>query len=373
MKEKMRRVTIYIIAIAVFFLIFFLAISAPLVVNDSDFSIYNPGWNGCSDLAVKTREMGSFTPNIELAEGKRTEVTQKELTEYDAEPEKTGIMIIGPRQEFSGESKDFVHDFLQDGGKVVLADDRGSGNSLLEGLDTNSSFRTSPLLDLSFEKKPKFGVAYNTTEHHITDNISHVMLNAPTAIDKDENATTLLTSSRASWLDENENKMKDDDESFKQYPLITAESYGEGELILVSDPSIFINSMLNKMDNRALSVNILDYLSRGRSNLIFDESHREMSFVNRMIYTGAVPNLIAAVLLLFFGIGVGVYHTWTESGDTILKKLKQFLFYLIGEEKEEEPIAKVLNNHPDWDKDKLEMINDRFIKVDKGDEEFGGS
>ncbi|MBS3816692.1 MAG: DUF4350 domain-containing protein [Candidatus Thermoplasmatota archaeon] len=373
MKEVMYRVTAYVIAIAVFFLIFFLAVSAPLVVNDSDFSIYNPGWNGCSDLAVRTREMGSFTSNIELAEGKRTEVTQKELTEYDVEPEKTGMMIIGPRQEFSGESKGFVHDFLRDGGKVVLADDLGSGNSLLDGLDTNSSFHSSPLLDLSFEKKPKFGVAYNTTEHHITDNVSQVMLNEPTAIDKDENATTLLTSSRASWLDKNENRMKDDDESFKQYPLITVESYGEGELILVSDPSIFINSMLDKKDNGPLSVNILDYLSQGRSNLIFDESHREMSFVNTIIYTGEVSNQVAGVLLLFFGIGIGVYHTWTESGDTILKKLKQFLFYFIGEEEGDEPIAKVLNNHPDWDKDKLEMINDRFVKVDKGDEEFGGS
>ncbi len=368
MKEKMTKFTIYIIAIAIFFLILFLAISAPIVINESEFSIYNPGWNGCSDLAVKTREMGSFTPNIEVAEGKRTEVTQKDLTEYDVEPEKTGMIIIGPRQEFSGETRDYVHDFLRDGGKLVLADDFGSGNSLLNGLETNSSFRSSPLLDLSYEKKPKFGVAYNTTEHRINDNVSQVMLNSPTAIDKDENATTLLRSSKASWLDENENGVKDDEESYKEYPLITMESYGDGELILVSDPSIFINSMLDKKDNRELSVNLLDYLSQGRSDLIFDESHREMSFVNRMIYTGRGSNQVTAVLLLIFGLGVGGYHAWSESRNIILNKIKKLLSFFIGEEKEEEPIAKVLNNHPDWDKDKLEMINERFIK---GDEKFG--
>jgi len=367
LKEKMNKITIYIVAIGIFFLILFLTLSAPIVVTDSDFSIYNTGWNGCSELAVKTHETGSFTPNIELAEGKRTEVTQKELTEYDVVPENTGMMIIGPRQEFSDESVEFVDEFLQNGGKLMLADDFGSGNSLLDGLDTDSSFDTAPLLDLSFEKKPKFGVAYNVTEHPVTDNVSQVMLNAPTAIDKEENATTILTSSKASWLDENENNMKDEDEPFKEYPLITVEGYGEGELILVSDPSIFINSMLDKRDNRALSANILEYLSRGRTDLIFDESHREMSFINRIIYTGEVPNRIVGSLLLIFGLTIGIYQTWTESKQSVINKVKNILSRFLEEEEDEEPITKVLNNHPDWDKDKVKMINDRFIKVDKRD------
>ncbi|MBS3781785.1 MAG: DUF4350 domain-containing protein [Candidatus Thermoplasmatota archaeon] len=369
----MNRITIYIIVIAIVFLIIFLSVSAPLVVNESDFSIYNPGWDGCSNLAVRARDMGAFTPNIELAEGKRTEVTQRELNEYDVEPNKTSIMIIGPREDFSGESVDFIHEFLDNGGRLVLADDFGSGNSLLSGLDTDSSFHSSPLLDLSFEKKPEFGVAYNISEHQLTQdesnqNVDQIMLNSPTAIDKKENATTIVASSKASWLDENENRMKDKDEPFKEYPLITIEDYGEGELILVSDPSIFINSMQNRKDNKVLSENLLDYLSQGRSDIIFDESHREMSFVFRMMYTGDFPTLVIATVFLLIGLGTGIFFMFSDFKAVIFEKINVVLSVLMSEEKKEEPVGKVLNNHPDWDKDKLKMINERFINVDKGED-----
>jgi len=369
MKEKMNRITIYIIVISIFFLILFLSISAPKVVNESDFSIYNPRWNGCSDLAVKTREMGDFTANIELreAEGRQTEITQRELTEYDVTPNKTSMMIIGPREEFSDESIQFVDQFLQNGGKLVLADDFGSGNTLLDGLDTTSSFHSSPLLDLSFEKKPEFGVAYNMSEHKVTEEVEQVRLNHPTAIDKEENATTLMTSSKASWLDENENRMKDEDGPFQEYPLMTIEDYGYGELILVSDPSIFINSMQERKDNRVFSENLLGYLSEGRSDIIFDESHREMSFIFRTIYAGDFPSIFFGALLLLAGLGIGIYFGFSETKGILFEKINKIIFYLSGEEKKEDPVGKVLNNHPDWDKDKLEMINERFIDVERGD------
>lgn len=368
MNSTANRVTIYIITIAIFFLILFLSISAPIVVNESEYSIYNTGWNGCSDLAVKTREMGSFTPNIELVEGKKTEVTQKELSEYEVKPENTGLMILGPRQEFSEESIAYVDSFLKDGGLVVLSDDFGSGNDLLNGLDTNSSFYSSPLLDLAFEKKPELGVSYNITEHNMTENVSHVMLNSPTAVSKDPNATTIMSSSEASWLDGNENRIKDEDESFERYPLITTENYGEGELVLVSDPDIFINSMQKKKDNSVLSENMLEYLSEGRSNIIFDESHREMSFLYGVIYTGNISNRIIGTLVLLVGLGIGIHSTISKGDEDLFEKIRKMISYFIGgEEREKGKVGKVLNNHPDWDKDKLKMINERFIEGEKGD------
>lgn len=356
---------IYIIVVAVFFLILFLSIFAPIVVSESDFSIYNPGWNGCSNMAVKTREMGRFTPNIELREDTQTEITQRELLEYEIEPDDAGLMIIGPEEEFSDPSIEFVDDFLQNGGKLVLADDFGSGNTLLEGLDTNSSFHSSPLLDLAFEKKLDFGVAYDFEEHRLTRGVSQVMLNSPTAIEKDANATTVMKSSEASWLDENENGIKDEDELFEQYPLITTEDYGDGELVLVSDPSIFINSMQEMKDNRILSENTLVYLSQGTSEIIFDESHREVGFIYKLIYTGDLPQLVIAALLITTGLGIGVYFGFSETKDTLFEKTRSLWSHFIAEEAEEEPdIGKVLNNHPDWDEDKLKMIKERLIKGD---------
>ncbi len=367
MRDVMNKVTIYIIVVSIFFLLLFLSVSAPLIVNESDFSIYNPGWNGCSDLAVKSREMGSFTRNIELAEEKRTEVTQKELNEYDIKPNRTGMMIIGPREEFTTEDVDFIDSFLKKGGKLVLADDFGSGNDLLKDLDTNSSFYSHPLLDFSFKESPELGVAYNTEDHDLTDNVSQVMLNKATAIDKDEEANTILNSSKAAWLDENENGVKDENEDFEERPLITAEEYGDGELILVSDPSIFINSMQDRKDNGKLTDNILEYLSRGRSAIIFDESHREMSFIYSMVYRGNVSRKVITYLLALSAGGILIMSSRSEILKILTGILKKGLAFLRGEEKEEDEIAKVLNNHPEWDKDKLKMINERIVKAREGD------
>ncbi len=367
MRDVMNKVTIYIIVMTIFFLLIFLSVSAPLVMNQNDFSIYNSGWDGCSDLAIKTREMGSFTPNIKLAQGKRTEVTQRELTEYDINPNRTGMMIIGPREDFSQKSVDFVDTFLKRGGKLVLADDFGSGNDLLKGLETNSSFYSSPLLDFSFEKGPELGVAYNIKDHELTRNVSQVMLNKPTAIKRDEEAKVIMNSSRASWLDKNGNAVKDEDEEFKKRPLMTVEKYGKGELILVSDPSIFINSMLDKKDNKAMANNVLSYLSQGRSRIIFDESHRKMGFIYKMVYTGNLSRqMISFVMAAATGL-ILLSYLKSEIVDVLSSIMVKATAFLFEEEEGEETIAKVLNNHSEWDKDKLEMIHDRILKAQKGD------
>ncbi|MFP3871840.1 MAG: DUF4350 domain-containing protein [Candidatus Natronoplasma sp.] len=367
---NMKKITIYIVVMSIFALILFLSVSAPLLMNDADFSIYNPGWNGCSDMAVRTEELGKFTPNIELSEGKSTDVTQRELTEYDVEADETSMLIIGPRQEFTESEKRYIDEFLEEGGRLLLADNFGSGNSLLEGLDTNSSFHSAPLLDLAFDKDPHFGVAYDVREHEMTRNISHVMLNNPTAIDKGEEAVSLLNSSRGSWLDEGEST-SEEDRDHKQYPLITVEDYGKGELILISDPSIFINSMRDKMDNDILRRNLLNFLSEGRENIIFDESKREMDFVYRVIYRGEYPERTTSAVIVLAVTGVSLFVLFPESKSVVVDRGMKLLHPILRKEEEEkDPLTKVLNNHPDWDKNKLQMIDERFIKSDDGDGEI---
>ncbi len=372
MKENMKKITLYIVVFAVFALIVFLSLSAPLLVSDADFSIYNTGWNGTSELAVRTEQRGSFTPNIELAGEGSTEVTQRELTEYDVDPNQTSIMIIGPEQDFTEEEKEYVDNFLEQGGRLVLADNFGSANTLLEGLDTNSSFHSEPLLDMAFDKEPHFGIAYDVKEHDLTENVSHILLNNPTAVNKGEEAVSLLNSSRASWLDEGQTEEPEDMDrkDYDQYPLVTVEEYGEGELVLISDPSIFINHMNDRMDNDVFIENMLDYLSEDRENIIFDESKRDMDIVYSIIYTGNYPGRTTSAIIIFVLMSMSVFLIFPESKDIILRKFEELLkLFLKDEEEEKDPLTKVLNNHPEWDKKKLQMINDRFIKFEKGDGE----
>ncbi|MFW5927859.1 MAG: DUF4350 domain-containing protein, partial [Thermoplasmatota archaeon] len=250
--------------------------------------------------------------------------------------------------------------FMKKGGIVVLSDDFGSGNSLLNGLNTSSRFIGDPVLDLSFEKKPDFGVAYNVRDSDITQNVSYVLLNKPTGIVPDRNATSYMNSSEASWIDKNNNGMNDPGEERRHIPLLTMEEYGDGKLILVSDPSIFINSMREELDNRILTNNILDNASSGRNNIVFDESHREVNLVQGMIYRGQYPSETITFLILVIGLGVSLSIIVPDFKNIIFKGIMYVLSIFVPNEEDNDLVDELLEENPEWDRDKLEMIYDKF-------------
>ncbi len=365
MNGKMKAATIYIAAGAVVLLIIFLSVSAPIVSTSAEFSVYNPGWDGCSSLARETYQRGTFTKNLELSNGKEMKVSQKELTSYDIKPITSSIVILGPGESFTSTEIQYIDDFLSSGGKVVVADDFKKGNSLLSGLNTSSRFVGEPLYDLSFSKRPEYSVAYNSREHPITENVSLIQLNRATGISPDKNATSLVNTSSVAWLDSNGNEKYDAGERRGNISLISVEEYGKGELLLVSDPSIFINSMQDELDNEKLTDNILGYISKGRSNIVFDESHREMSIIYQVVYTGRYPSEIVTSLVLLIGMTTALFlavPAFKERLTSEVTRLPYILKKFLSDEEKEDLVSRVLKKHPEWNEDKLEMIHDRFIK-----------
>ena len=358
--EFLKKVTLYIIIVSIVLLILFFSLSAPVLTTNADFSVYNPGWNGCSDLAVKTNQMGKFTPNLELENGESMQVTQKELTQYSLSANDSSLVILGPKQRFTNSEAEYVHDFMKDGGIVVLSDDFGQANTLLNKLNTSSRFIGKPVLDLSFEKKPDFGVAFNVRDSEITQNVSYVLLNKPTGIVPDRNSTSYMNTSEASWVDRNNNGLHDPGESRRHIPLLTMEDYGEGKLVLVSDPSIFINSMRSELDNRILTNNILNYTSEGRDNVVFDESHREVNLLQGIVYRGEYPSKTITFLILIIGLGVSLFILVPGFKNIILSLIMYVLSIFGPKEEEKGLIDSLIEEHPEWDRDKLEMIYRKF-------------
>ena len=159
MDPAIKRLYYFLILLGVCALLFILAFATPVVVNSSDFSIYNPGWNGCSDIAIKTYRMGRLQPTFYFEENEMT-LAQKSFAEYDLDAESSTILIIGPKTSFSSYEIRYVRGFLKNGGVVLLADDFGTGNSLLEGINATSRFSGDLLLDFSFQ------YYYQDTHYH---------------------------------------------------------------------------------------------------------------------------------------------------------------------------------------------------------------
>jgi len=341
-------------------LLFLLAVSTPVFYNNVDFSIYNPGWNGCSDIAVQTYEEGKLQPTYFVKQSELT-IGQKSFSDFDLNSEKSSILIIGPQSSFSDEEAEFIINFLNDGGILFLADDFGSGNDLLSKINSSSRFTNDLLLDLSFEKKASFVTVFDFINHShpLNDNVSHILLNYPSSIQLGDNSLVLAMSTDMSWLDINENGKEDSIETKGPFPILVVELYGDGQIILFSGPSVLINSMKNQLDNEQFRNNLLDYIYAGRSNVLIDESHREDSSPFNMAYIFPasigwdLKIAILALLVCLFVLG------FTSIPRYIWKKLKE-LVLLPKKELEEGSnkhlVDEVLLKHPDWSKKKLEEI-----------------
>ncbi len=337
------------------------ALMVPVLTTNTDFSIYNTNWNGCSKLTVRTYKIGELLPSISV---KNTDtdilVVHNSFVNYDLKSNRSSMLIIGPSLTFSDEEANYIQHFLSDGGKVLLADDFGTGNDLLRKINSTSRFSSSLLIDLAYEKKPQYGVVFDFQEHTITANVSRILLNYATSLLAGRNATVLARSSTGSWLDSNMNGKMDDQEKKGPLPVLAIERYGDGELILLSDPSVLINLMYKYLDNSILNDNLLGYLGGGREVILIDESHRDaMTFI---FFAVAATSTLQKIGILFL-LAVTLFVVGTKFPKQIIIRTRNRMRSYLGRLKRKKPILSsdetvntVMSRHPSWDRSILTKI-----------------
>ena len=370
MRSKLRKgyAAIAVMAIAVALLI--VSMTAPVVSSSADFSIFNSGWNGTSDLAVLTYRLGKFVPSFTVqSSGTDITIEQLALTSAELDPATSALVIIGPTKTFTASEGTLVGDFVRAGGKLLLADDFGTGNSLLVKMGATSRFSGDLVMDLAYEKQPEFSVMFDLAEDTVTRNVSTVLLNYPSSLIVSSSTTdTLASSSIASWLDTNGNRLQEWGEPRGPYPMLAREHLGSGTILLLSDPSALINGMRNNMDNAVLADNLIDDVCKDRTAVYFDESHR--SFFDpvsiTMEFTGKVSDnakaalaVVALVLTLWISTDlVDRAIAWTVKNArkaiaTVLGLLPLGMFRPKAVEKpepmtSEQLVAEMTEKHPEW-------------------------
>jgi hypothetical protein len=204
-----------------------LLLTAHLTSNTLEFSHYNTGWNGTSDFFFR------------LDRHRVTDITDSAgLAAYG---NATILLIIAPDREPTVQETDAYRAFLERGNTIVLADDFGSGNTILQRIGSRISILPGNLssIDRAYGD-PYSVVVYNVTNVSPVQSLSAVVLNRAAPL---EGGTPLLRTSFLSWTDENGNEKIDSDEAIGSFSVMAKEKIGNGELIVLSDPSIFINAM----------------------------------------------------------------------------------------------------------------------------------
>lgn len=221
--------------------------------TNDDFRTDNPFWNGAKSVS-------SSYPVSPL----------ESLSNLPPSPKGSTLILI-PYLQSSSTELEALNSFTTQGGTLILADDYGYGNQVLEYLGLEARFSGQPLLDpLANYKNKWFPRISHLKSSSLTNNIEGLVFNHATCLIDVEATDVLAQSSSFSFLDLNGNQVWEEDEPTGPLPVISQHNLGSGQIILISDPSIFINSMETLASNYNFMQNIAALTP---SNLLIDQSH----------------------------------------------------------------------------------------------------
>lgn len=369
MRTRLRRFYMVLGIVAVAGAIALLALATPLFATRADFSVYNPGWNGASQLGQELYGTGAFRPLLSATSSSEgMQVTPIPLVDTPLDPATTALVVLGPRADYTPDERAHVARFVQDGGLLVLADDFGTGNQLLEAVGAGSRVVPERALDFAFNKRPEFTVGIDFAPHPLTAGVERTLLNYPAALRPGPDAQILANTTEAAWLDANEDGLRDPNEPNGPFPWLAVERVGNGTVVLASDPSVFINEMRAFGDNGRLAANLVAFVRADRSAIVVDESHHDIA--DPLGYLGvalaAVPWWLKGVLaLLPVSAILAVELRRQRSGPGLLRRLLARLFPEEGDSPADPAalLARARERHPDWDETALkEILNEWGVR-----------
>lgn len=237
------------------------------------FDTYNRGWEGTSDFRAEAESVG-MSPFVAT-----------DVTEYaDVTPSETVAFVLSPDGRYTDTEAVRLREFVRAGGTLVVAEDFGiHSNPLLERVGASARVDGGPVRDeRNYYGAPDIPVAPGVATSNLTEGVDRLTLNHGTVLNPG-GARVLVETSPFAYVDEDGDAALDDDESVRRYPVVTAEEVGDGRVVVVSDPSLFINTMLDREGNRAFTRALL----AGHETALFDFSH-----------DGPMPPLVRATLTL---------------------------------------------------------------------------
>ncbi|WP_227357426.1 DUF4350 domain-containing protein [Haladaptatus salinisoli] len=254
----------------------FVSITALIIAastSAASFGAYNSGWDGGSALRTEAKATGA-TPKV-----------LQETEDYKKVPANESIaFILSPDSSYRFKSQQHIQKYVQNGGTLVVAEDFGRhSDSILQALGIQAHFDGRTVYDKRYNyRSPAMPLARNLSNHSLATNVSALTLNHGTVI-RTQNGTSIAETSGYAFIDSNQNAELDGNETISNYSVVTAHAVGQGRVILVSDPSIFINAMLDRPGNEEFVQNLV----RDKSYVLLDYSH-----------SAQIPPLMAAVLII---------------------------------------------------------------------------
>ena len=168
--------------------------------------------------------------------------------------------------------------------------------------------------------------------------VDELVLNYPTVLDDADDVAVLAWSTSFSYLAVSPGP-PDEGSVSGPFPVVAEVGVGGGSLVLIADSSLFINSMLDRGDNMAFLMSLVE------GEVLLDEAH---SIPSRLTVVKAFLVQVYSVLRL-----TEVRYGLAALSVIAVARVK----WVVDEaEEEEDEVEVVLRRHPEWDRGLLEEL-----------------
>jgi hypothetical protein len=214
-------------------------------------------------------------------------------------------------------------------------------------------------MDLSFDEDPRLVECHRLSEDPLVRNLDSFILNRPAGIQGVDNSFSILaTTTVMSWQDSNNDMKWDGAERGGPFPVFIRTLYGDGEVILLSDPSIFINQMIRQEGNKQLYQNLISYLTgEGVTRIYIDEEHHATTDPLQVftVIIRAAPDYQRIILVwIVLTIIIWVIHPRLRKGAyKIIDLVIGMMFRIISLGARDptttsDPVDECKQRHPEW-------------------------
>ncbi|WP_010479316.1 DUF4350 domain-containing protein [Thermococcus zilligii] len=324
----MRKTVKYALLVTGVFILFTMPLTVPYFKSSAQYSMFNPNWNGISKFA-----------ELLYREGKEPVPLLGPLDSYELSG--GTLMIVGPDLDYTAGEIEAIKRFVEDGNTLFIADDFGTANEVLRGLNVPMGISEYPLRDFFYEIDDRFLITVKITDPVLGRDVDKVITNDPSAIIVTREGK-VYTSGTAMI---NFHK--------RAYPILALMRYGKGRIIVLADPDILSNNLFDQ--NYPFLRNLVDYIP---GPVYIDEGHHSdfnLYTQGTITIQRVLPKEGAQKILFLLGSLVVIYEFGVLRH--LRKPLGVIVKKIIGGENSLEEIALKLAEENGWDKKEvLEML-----------------
>ncbi|WP_256686055.1 DUF4350 domain-containing protein [Halococcus qingdaonensis] len=306
------------------------------------FGSYNDAWDGASELREQAQ-----------AAGADSEIVRDTDRYANSSPEGTIAVVLSPESGYGPRETDRLRTFVRNGGTLLVAEDFGQhANPLLEAVGAQARVPGQLLRDEQYNyQSTALPIARNVSNASLLTGVDGLTLNHGSPVSPN-GATVLASTSDVAYVDSDRDGELGDGEEIGTKPVATSEAVGDGRVLVVGDPSLFINAMVKRSGNQAFVRSVFGAHER----VLLDYSH-----------AGGLPPLSVALLvvrdapllqILLGALGIGAIALFVRRPGIVGRLTDR-----VGRTEESSLTARpealaafVRERHPDWDDERTERV-----------------